>query len=86
LPEGGRLTLIKSSLSNWPTYFLSLFPIPIGVANRTKKLQRDSLWGGIGEKFKFYLINWSKICTPISYGLGVQNLLLFNQALLGKWL
>ena len=33
LSKGGRVTLIKSTLSNLPTYFLSLFPIPIAVAN-----------------------------------------------------
>jgi len=43
LLNGGRLTLIKSTLSNLPTYYLSLFPIPIGVANRLEKLQRDFL-------------------------------------------
>jgi hypothetical protein len=29
-----KLMLIKSTLSNLPTYYLSLFPIPVGVANR----------------------------------------------------
>ena len=33
LSKGGRATLIKSTLSNLPTYFLSLFPIPVSVAN-----------------------------------------------------
>ena len=33
LSKGGRVTLIKSTLSNLPTYFLSLFPIPTAVAN-----------------------------------------------------
>jgi hypothetical protein len=37
LSKGGRLTLIKSTLSNLPTYFLSLFPIPVGVAHRLEK-------------------------------------------------
>jgi len=46
LSKGGRVTLIKSTLSNLPTYFLSLFPIPVRVANRIEKLQRDFLWGG----------------------------------------
>jgi hypothetical protein len=39
---------IKSTLSNLPTYFLSLFPIPASVANRIEKLRRDFLRGGIG--------------------------------------
>ena len=30
LSKGGKVTLIKSTLSNLPTYFLSLFPIPVG--------------------------------------------------------
>ena len=47
LSKGGKVTLIKSTLSNLPTYFLSLLPIPIKVANRMEKLQRDFLWSGI---------------------------------------
>ena len=47
LYKGGRITLIKSTLSNLPTYFLSLFPVPTIVANRMEKLQRNFLWGGV---------------------------------------
>jgi hypothetical protein len=38
-----KVTLIKSTLSNMPTYMLSLFPIPIDVAKRLEKIQRDFL-------------------------------------------
>ena len=31
--KGGKLTLLKSTLSNLPTYFLSLFHIPSDVAS-----------------------------------------------------
>jgi hypothetical protein len=81
------LTLIKSTLSNLPTYYMSLFPIPVRVANRLERLQRDFLWGDIGDEFKFHLVNWERICSPLKLGgLGIRNLLQFNRTLLGKWL
>ena len=39
LSKGGRLALIKSTLSNLPTYLLSLFPIPADIAYRIEQLQ-----------------------------------------------
>ena len=70
LSKGGRVTLIKSTLSNLPTYFLSLFPIPAAMANRIEKLQRNFLWGGIGDEPKFHLVKWATVCSPIASGLG----------------
>ena len=87
LSKGGRVALIKSTLSNLSTYYISLFPIPTSVANRIAKLQRDFLWGGLGDEPKFHLVNWSTVCTPLSLGgLGIKNLRTFNVALLGKCL
>jgi hypothetical protein len=40
LSKGGRLTLIKSMISNMPTYYLSLFQIPVRMAKRVEKIQR----------------------------------------------
>jgi hypothetical protein len=57
LSKGSRVTLIKSTLSNLPTYFLSLFSIPSNVASRIEKLHRDFLWGGLGEVFKYHLVS-----------------------------
>ena len=87
LSKGGRLTLLKSTLSSLPTYFLSLFTIPVSVAHRIEKLQRYFLWGGMGEEFKHHLVDWDKVCTPKEKGgFGVRSMTLFNKALLGKWL
>jgi hypothetical protein len=43
LSKGGKVTLIKSTLYNLPTYFMSLFPILACVSNRIEKLQRNFL-------------------------------------------
>jgi hypothetical protein len=87
LSKGGRVTLIKSTLSSLPTYFLSLFPIPVSVAARIDTIQRNFLWGGMGEGKKFHLMKWSQVCQPLHLGgLGIRNVRLFNRALLGKWL
>jgi hypothetical protein len=76
LSKDGRSTLIKSTLSNLPTYFMSLFHLLTSVANRIEKLQRDFSMGRLDEEFKYHLVSWFKVCTPISeQGLGVRNLL-----------
>ncbi len=64
LSKGGKVTLIKSTLSSLPTYFLYLFPIPTKVAHWLEKIQRDFLWNGMGEE-KFHMVSWSKICEPM---------------------
>lgn len=44
LSKDGRITSIKSTLSNLQTYSMSLFPLPNGVFICIEKLQRDLLW------------------------------------------
>ena len=51
------------------------------MANRIARLQRDFLWGGLGDKPKFHLVDWSTVCTPLSSSeLGLRNLRTFNVA------
>ena len=75
LSKGGNVTLIKSSLSSLPTYFLSLLPLPGKVAKCMEKLQRDFLWNGIGGEPKMHLVDWAKVCKPLQDGgLGIRRL------------
>ena len=57
MSKGGRLTLIRSTLSNMPTYLMSLFHLPKGVKLRLEKIQRDFLWGGGNLERKLHLVN-----------------------------
>jgi hypothetical protein len=88
LSKRGRITLIKSTLSNLLTYFMSLFPLPTRVARHNEKLQQDFLWGGMGQRVQ---ISPGKLAQGVFFdsirgegALGVRNLLMFNRALLGK--
>ena len=66
LSKGGRVTLIKSTLSNFPTHFLSLFPIPVSMEARLEKLQQNFLWGGLeDEKNSIWLTGLSCVCCFI---------------------
>lgn len=57
---GGRMTLVKATLSNLPIYYLSLFKIPKGVATDIENLQNKFLWRGQQDS-KPHLINWKTI-------------------------
>ena len=86
ISKGGRLTLIRSTLSSLPIYFLSLFRMSKLVCSRLEKIQRDFLWGGGNLERKPHLVNWKTVCLEKSRGgLGVRGLSKMNKALLCKW-
>lgn len=56
-------------------YHAFLFTIPSYVGNRLERLQGNMLWSGPGDKFKFPLVDWNTMCSPISNGgMGVHKL------------
>ena len=87
LSKGGRLTLLRSTLSSLPRYFLSLFTISKAVAASMECIQRNFLWGSFVGSFKYPLVAWEMVCLPVKLGgLGIRSVASFNQGLLGKWL
>ena len=86
ISKGGRTTLICSTLSNLPIYFMSIFQLPRAVRMRVEQIQRDFLWGGGALEQKPHLVRWSIVCLyKRKGGLGVKSLRTFNRALLSKW-
>ena len=68
----------KKQPSNLFFIFIPFTALPVGVAKRLEKLQKDFLWGGMSEEFKFHLVSWKVFCTLIcSEGLGIKDQLLF---------
>lgn len=86
LSFAGRLTLIKAVLSSLPTYYLSLFRMPSGVAKDIAKIQAAFLWGGSDLRRKIHLVKWGDVSLSKSQGgLGVKRIDLMNVCLLLKW-
>lgn len=57
---GGKLALIKSTMSNIPIYYMSMFKMPVSVANKIEKIQRQFLWGDSEEKKKLHPVKLRK--------------------------
>ncbi|RVW45235.1 LINE-1 retrotransposable element ORF2 protein [Vitis vinifera] len=81
ISKGGRITLIRSTLSNLPIYFMSIFHLPRAVRMRLDKIQRDFLWGGgsraktslskvIRRKYGEEIGGWRSCEIREAYGVG----------------
>lgn len=82
LSKGGRLTLLKCTLTNLPIYYLSTLTIPVKVAKRLESIQCRFLWGDDMDKRRFHLVNWDEVKKPASSGgLGIKSLVQMNAAL-----
>ena len=57
LSKGGRVTLIKSTFSNLPTYFLSLFPIPASFLTELRGSNGISYGAVLEMILKFIWLN-----------------------------
>ena len=87
LNMAGCTTLINSSLTSLVLFMLSFYELPKGVKKRLDRPRANFLWSGEGNKHKYHLIAWEKVCRPKDLGgLGILDLDFMNTALLSKWL
>lgn len=67
LSEGRKLILLRSVLSNLPTYYMSLFVAPKFVILALEKIIPRILWGSVDNAQKIHLIGWGKACASIDF-------------------
>jgi hypothetical protein len=64
---------------------MGVFKFPAGVTDELAKIIRDFWWGDEENKRKMHWMSWEKITRPKSQGgMGLQDLRVFNQALLAR--
>ena len=88
LSRGGRFVMLKAVLSAIPTYFMSIFRMPVRVRRRLEAVMRGFFWRGSRpeEARGTALVTWETVCRPVSQGgLGVHSLQHTNLAILTKW-
>ncbi|KAK2654886.1 hypothetical protein Ddye_014742 [Dipteronia dyeriana] len=84
LSKGGKGVLIKYVLANIPTYFWSIFKVPISVFQDIERYQRGFFRGDGLEKRKLHAVDWETVCkSKRKGGLGIGRILDKNK---GCWL
>eukprot|EP00253_Pinus_taeda_P029995 PITA_29995 len=64
----GRLIPTQAVLQAIPKYLLSMLLAPEGILQQMRNIQRSFLWNGNGDKKKWGLVAWNKLCQPKSMG------------------
>jgi hypothetical protein len=75
LNHKGRITRINSVVTSTATYFLTVFPPDPWLIKKFNTLRRNFLWAPEEERVSGgkCIVNWKKICAPVSYGgLGIK--------------
>ena len=86
LSVGGRLTLIKSVLSNLPIYYMSIYKMPIAVEKTLEAMRNKFFIGGDMEERKMTWVAWKKCLASKEFGgLSIGSIFALNRALLFKW-
>jgi hypothetical protein len=84
---GARLILSNSCLSSLPTYTMGFYQLPKGIHKAMDGIRSRFYWRGVGEDFKYHMINWQAVWRPKDFGgLGLISSWVFNECLRVKWI
>ncbi|GJZ52472.1 RNA-directed DNA polymerase, eukaryota, reverse transcriptase zinc-binding domain protein [Tanacetum coccineum] len=87
LSTGGRLSLIKSVLGSLPTYYMSLYKVPVSVCNKLESMQNNFFISGDLDEKKMSWVSWKKcMASKNSGGLGIGSIMALNAGFLFKWI
>ncbi|GJU94132.1 putative RNA-directed DNA polymerase, eukaryota, reverse transcriptase zinc-binding domain protein [Tanacetum coccineum] len=85
LSVGGRLFLIKLVLGHLPTYYMSIYLMPISIQNKLESIRNNFFLGGDVEEKKITLVQWKKcLASKDLGGLGIGSIFGLNIGLLFK--
>jgi hypothetical protein len=85
MSRAAKETLFKAVIQAIPTYIMSCFQIAVSTCESLRKAMADYWWGYKDGKKKMHWRSWEWLSTPKDLGgLGFRDLVLFNQAMLGR--
>ncbi|GJT73535.1 RNA-directed DNA polymerase, eukaryota, reverse transcriptase zinc-binding domain protein [Tanacetum coccineum] len=74
LSIGGRLSLIKAVLGNLPTYFMSIYLMPVSIRSKLESMRSKFFRGADQNDSKMAWIKWEKcLSSKKKGGLGIGN-------------
>ncbi|PWA92673.1 reverse transcriptase domain, Reverse transcriptase zinc-binding domain protein [Artemisia annua] len=87
LSVGGLLSLINFVLGNLPTYYMSIYMMPMTIQKKLEMMHNNFFIGGDESDKKVTWVRWKKcLASKKLGGLGVGSIFALNVGLLFKWL
>ncbi|GJT05680.1 RNA-directed DNA polymerase, eukaryota, reverse transcriptase zinc-binding domain protein [Tanacetum coccineum] len=87
LSVGGRLSLIKSVLGNLPTFYMSIYMMPVSIRKKLESLRNNFFIGADLDDKKMTWVKWNRcLASKKESGLGIGSIFGLNIGLLFKWI